>query len=135
MTRKATRHHSHWRIDCDYRRKLGAADRAYLEQFEDEFYRASFPETPLHGAVARGTVYAAQNAAARDIVTVSAAELAALAERGALPPAHAVRTYVEGDYAMLHEGGGERAARDLEDALIDAIDRAPRQKKLSGNAG
>lgn len=116
---KRTRNHSRWRDDQDYAHRLPEAERAWLAKFRDEYYRYEFGEAPLHaaGTDARSELYRAQDAAARDILTVSEA---AVAEAHARPVAARaclrVRFYAPDDYA------GELARLTpsaLEDAIID----------------
>jgi hypothetical protein len=98
-TRKKTRHHSRWRNDCDYRHKLRPLERAWLDTFIDEYYRAEFGETPLHDEDQRREIYDAQNAAQRDIVTASSADVReALGTSVSDRPSLRVRFYEPGDY-------------------------------------
>lgn len=123
MGRKKTRWHSRWRADSDYKKKLPKAARAWLEKFESEYYRAEFKEEPLHGLSARREIFAAQNAAARDVVTAPPDELARAAERRTVAPNHRDRHYQPGDYAMFGGGG--------EIDQVERIDARARAERLS----
>lgn len=99
MTKKRTRHHSRWRIDQDYRQKLSPEECLWLDKFNDEYYRAEFTETPLHPKEKRGEIYDAQNAAQRDLVTASSADVReALGTSVSDRPSLRVRFYDPGDY-------------------------------------
>lgn len=120
--RKKTRHHSRWRIDQDYRHKLSAADRRWLDKFNDEYYRAEFDETPLHPAEKRSEIYDAQNAAQRDLVTASPVDVReSLGQKVSDRPSIRVRFYDPADYPFARPP--LRRGR-LEDLLNDASEPA-----------
>jgi hypothetical protein len=55
-------------VDQDYAHALSPKDRAYLDQFNDEFYGASFTDTPLHHDVEqRRALYRIKNKRNADI--------------------------------------------------------------------
>lgn len=119
-TRKKTRHHSRWRIDQDYRHKLSPAERLWLDQFTDEYYRAEFSEAPLHADDLRHEIYDAQNAAQRDLVTASSADVRTALEREVSDrPSLRVRFYDPGDYPFARP---PLAASRFEDVLFEAIE-------------
>ncbi len=101
MERKRTRFHSLWRIDQDYAHRLSPKDRAWLAQFNDEYYRADLGEGALHppGEVRR-EVYRAQNAAERDLVTATSDEVQAALTPCRQPSARG-RYYTPDDYRMF----------------------------------
>lgn len=65
-----TRHYLRWRLDQDYRARLSPEDRAYLERFDAEYYRAEFKGDQLHATPElRLDCYRRLNAAKVDAVT------------------------------------------------------------------
>lgn len=102
--RKRTRFYNQWRRDQDYRERLSPEEKAWLDKFDDEYYRADFGEDPLHGTPElRNDVYARQNAAARDVVTATGDQvLESLAKIGAVErPSLRPRFYSPTDYQMF----------------------------------
>lgn len=118
--KKATRFHSRWRVDQDYLQKLGPADRDWIEKFNDEYYRAEFTGDALHPAGGlRRDIFAAQNSAARDLVTAATTEVVrAITTKVSDRPSLRVRFYVAEDFRMLAK---PLKAPQLEDELLDAI--------------
>lgn len=130
---KKTRFHSRWKIDHDYVDRLNEHARAWLEKFDDEFYRAEFSSHPLHRPEHIREIYDAQNAAARDLVTANPDVIAARLRknRGKLRPSHAGRYYQMEDYAMFRDA--PPAAADVEtevnqetEAITDTKDQLKR---------
>lgn len=117
--KRKTRFYARWRIDQDYLRRLSPQDRAWIERFNDEYYRAEFGEDPLHPpGEKRREIYDAQNVAARDLVTASSVDVSeaittTVAERASLR----ARFYTPGDYRMFTPPG-----LFLEDELATLID-------------
>lgn len=62
-----------WRVDADYVRELGPADRAWLAAFLDRYYGADFRgESPVEWSTSdRQERYRAKNAANRDMMTAN----------------------------------------------------------------
>lgn len=77
-------------VDQDYVHRLPPADRAWLDQFNDEFYNAAFTETAIHPDSDRRDLYRTKDARNRDIygrgARTGGVELAAADENeGELP--------------------------------------------------
>lgn len=115
--RKKTRSYSRYKLDEDYLSKLSTADRAWLEKFNDEYYRGDFGADPLHPrGEARREIYRRHNEARRDVLTRRAADILESAARVVAPrPSLLPRYYSPADYAA--DPGPAR-----EDALIEWID-------------
>lgn len=126
---KRTRFHARWRIDQDYLAKLAPEDRAWVEKFNDEYYRADFKGEPLHPpGELRRDVYAAQNAAARDIVTAAKDEvIKAVTSKVANRPSLRVRFCMAEDYQMLAK---PKEASAIEDDLLQSLERESQEADL-----
>jgi hypothetical protein len=66
---RRTRAYICWRIDQDYWRKLSLEERAYLERFNSEFYRAELAGDTLHPPELHAKCRAAFCAAQKDAAT------------------------------------------------------------------
>lgn len=119
--KKKTRFHSRWRVDQDYVQKLSPAERAWLDRFNDEYYRAEFAEKPLHPEVRRGEIFSAQNAAERDLVTAPTTKVTAATTSPVTRPCLRVRFYQAEDYRMLSKPLDQKA---LEDDLVALMEDA-----------
>lgn len=117
MGRKKTRFHSRWRLDQDYLAKLSPDERAWLEQFNAEYYRGEFEGEPLHPrGEARREIYRRFNAAARDLVTASSDQIAEATAPATPRACFGPRFYGPADYRFSAAGGSP------EDALLEELD-------------
>lgn len=136
-TKRRTRFHSNWRVDQDYRKKLSPEELAWLEKFNDEYYRAQFDEEPLHSADAVVMVakqfedvpgsykeerFQAQNAAWRDVVTQTSKEVFEATTKAA-------KASTRGRYNSPDDYKPS-TSKDVETALVEAIDAAERAKLI-----
>lgn len=124
-TRTRTRFHSAWRVDSDYKKKLGTearkdlgglSEREWMEKFEAEFYRCEFGKEPLHDEQARSDLYTQQNTAWADVVTQTSDVVAEHLAKPLKNPTSRRHTYYSPDDYM------DRSVGNAEDALIEAID-------------
>lgn len=128
---KYTHFYNLWRDDCDYQGSLPDPERAWLEKFRAEYYRAEFDENPLHDENGRRDVYQAHNAAARDLVTkpgddvLESLEKIANVER----PCLSIRFYDLGDYRMF-----SNPANQDDELVVEWLDAAGglRRRTLRG---
>jgi hypothetical protein len=123
---KRTRHHTRSFIDQDYLSKLSTEERAWLERFNDAYYRADFGDEPHKVQAAfRRDSYGRQNARARELLTAPPRAVAEqLARIAAAPRCAAPRYYRLEDYAMFAE------STRTEDALLEVIDQKHSMPRL-----
>jgi hypothetical protein len=136
--KRNTRHHSRWRIDQDYRHKLSDDDRAWLDRFNGEYYRAEFDGAPLHGDGQRREIYSAQNAAARDVVTVPGEVVLDQVRRieQVTRPNIRPRYYAPSDYAMFRRAQGvseDQLILRLDMENVEIIGVVPARRAQSGH--
>jgi hypothetical protein len=118
VKRKKTRQHNRGRCDSskDYGHKLSPADRAWLERFEDEYYRLQFDRDEskqLHNLEQRRQIYRADHAARRDV-------LGHEPDRSNKPPHCNTSRYTADDYNQTH-------TEHPEDALVELLDRQTKE--------
>jgi hypothetical protein len=110
---KKTRTRLKWALDYDYLAKLSTEQRAWLEKFNDEYYRCEVSSETKN----TNAIYAANNASERDIRTTVPAKVAEKRKNiWKYHPSLKVRFYHESDYATV--------SKNPEEALIDLIDSA-----------
>lgn len=117
---KRTRVHRNWAVDYDYRGKLNAEELAYLEKFTDEFYRSDLKDAELHAPSQKKALYAANNAAQRDIYT--APPHLVTQYRQAIPdhkPNIKAKFYFESDYCLISSN-----PEDFYNEIIDENEKA-----------
>jgi hypothetical protein len=119
---KKTRARLKWALDYDYLGKLSPEQKAWMEKFNDEYYRSEFSDEPLHNEAQRLSISRANNANERDIFVIHPSKVSQL--RDSIPnhrPSIKCRFYFESDYIL--------ESVSPEDLLIEFIDENRRAAK------